>query len=84
MTHAHHGSLPGEEIDTQQQLDALPVGSIVADLYIPDSPVIACKAVRGWAILGDDPDRRWWSFEMLQGAEGRPLTVLHVAPPAER
>lgn len=62
-------------ITTLEELDALPVGSIVADLNEPDAPAVACRAVRGWQMLGDDPDRRYFSSDLAPAAI--PLTVLH-------
>jgi hypothetical protein len=53
-------------IRTASAADALPVGSIIADITEPDAPATACKAARGdWQFLGDDPDRRYWSSEVF-------------------
>ena len=40
-------------------------------IYEPDSPAVACKAARGdWQFLGEDPERRYWSQEILpKGAD---------------
>jgi hypothetical protein len=62
-------------ITTAEELDALPVGSIVAMIGSePDSPAVACRAVRGWQFLGDDPERRYLSSSLMPSAE--PITVL--------
>lgn len=63
-------------ITTAAELDALPVGSIVAMIGSePDSPAVACRAVRGWQFLGDDPERRYLSSSLMPSWE--PITVLH-------
>lgn len=63
-------------ITTAEELDALPVGSIVAMIGSePDSPAVACRAVRGWQFLGEDPERRHLSASIMPSPE--PLTVLH-------
>ena len=55
-----------QRIRTAAEADALPVGSIIADVTEPDAPATACKAARGdWQFLGEDPERRWWSSEIL-------------------
>ena len=65
-------------VTTAVGLDLLPVGSIVIDNSFVDSPVIACKALRGdWQLLGGDPERRWWSYEMIAGCARQPLLVLY-------
>lgn len=64
-------------ITTAEELDALPVGSIVAMIGSePDSPAVACRAVRGWQFLGGDPERRYLSSSLAPTEE--PITVLHV------
>jgi hypothetical protein len=63
------------QITTLEELDELPIGSIVADLTVPDSPAVACRAVRGWQMLGDDPERRYLSHALAPNST--PLTVLH-------
>ena len=59
------------DVLTAAEADALPVGSVIADIYEPDSPAVACKAARGdWQFLGEDPERRYWSQEILpKGAD---------------
>jgi len=53
-------------ITTAAAANDLPVGSIIADITEPDAPAAACKAARGdWQFLGDDPNRRYWSTEIL-------------------
>ena len=69
-------------ITTPEELDALPVGSIIAD-FGPgrswnDSAVIACKAAAGdWTIMGGDPDRRWQSSAVFVTSLGHVVAVLH-------
>lgn len=66
------------EVTYAKDLDALPVGSVVLDLAERDAPVVACKAARGdWVVMGDAPETRWWSQQMIRGASGQPLTVVH-------
>ena len=63
-------------ITTVDELEALPVGSIVAMIGSePQSPSVACRAVRGWQFLGDDPERRYLSSSLMPSPE--PITVLH-------
>ena len=65
-------------ITTVEELDALPVGSVVVDPFDEkgDAPVVACKAARGdWGVMGDDPERRWWSHEVFDVSHGRLLAV---------
>ena len=52
-------------LHTPDELDELPIGSVIADITEPDSPAVACKAVRGWQFLNDDPDRRYEATAML-------------------
>ena len=55
-----------ERIMTPEAADALPAGSVIADVTEPDAPATACKAARGdWQFLGEDPERRYWSSEIL-------------------
>lgn len=66
-----------KEIRTVAQADELPVGSIIADITEPDAPATACKAARGdWQFLGDDPDRRYWSSEILPVSENIRIVLL--------
>ena len=46
-------------LESLQQLDFLPVGSVIADVSIPNAPAVACRAVLGWQFLGDLDDRRY-------------------------
>ena len=63
-------------VTTVEELDKLPVGSIVAMIGSePDSPAVACRAVRGWQFLGEDPERRYLSSSLMPAPE--PITVLH-------
>ena len=68
-------------VATLNELEELPVGSIIADFgkggTLMDSPVIACKTAHGdWQVMGGPPERRWRSASVLEGAAGVPLTVL--------
>jgi len=64
-------------ITTAEELDALPVGSVVAMIGSePDSPAVACRAARGWQFLGADPERRYNSSSLMPSPE--PITVLHT------
>lgn len=57
-----------ETVNTVEELDALPVGSVILsfDPDEPESPSVACRAVRGWQFLGDDyPERRYASSALL-------------------
>lgn len=69
-------------ISTPAGLDALPVGSIIAD-FGPDrswndSAVIACKAAAGdWATMGSHPRRRWQSSAIFDASLGHVVAVLH-------
>jgi hypothetical protein len=58
-----------EALRGPEELDALPVGSVIADITEPDALAVACKAVRGWQFLGDDPERRYLSIAMLPGTD---------------
>lgn len=63
-------------ITSAEELEALPVGSIVAMIGSePDAPAVACRAVRGWQFLGGDPERRYLSSALMPSPE--PITVLH-------
>jgi hypothetical protein len=63
-------------ITTAEEMEALPVGSVVAMIGSePDSPAVACRAVRGWQFLGGDPERRYLSSSLMPSSE--PVTVLH-------
>ena len=67
-------------ISDAEELNVMPVGSIIADFGKDDSlldcPVIACKLPFGaWQVMGNT--RRWSSKEVIAGAGGVPLTVLH-------
>lgn len=65
-------------VTSAMQLDRLPVGSVIVDAGVRDSPVVACKAARGdWQVMGDDPERRWRPHEMIEGAAGQPLDVVY-------
>jgi hypothetical protein len=67
-------------IRTVAEADALPVGSIIADITEPNAPAVACKTARGdWQFLGDDPLRRYWSQEILP-TSGRLRIVLLWKP----
>lgn len=66
-------------INTEEELDTLPVGSIVAMIGSePDSPAVACRAVSGWQFLGGDPERRYASSSLMPAPE--PITVLYEVP----
>lgn len=70
------GELAPRIITTVEELDSLPVGSIVAMIGSePDSPAVACRAARGWQFLGEDPERRYLSSSVMPASE--PITVLH-------
>ncbi len=60
-----------ENVGTREDLDSLPVGSVVA--YIgsePDAPAISCKAADGgWQFMGEDSTRRRVSAEMAHPAD---------------
>lgn len=62
-------------IFTAEQIDELPIGSVLAFIGDePAAPAIACRAVRGWAFLGEDPDMRRTSASI---ASPKPLHLLH-------
>ena len=66
-------------ITTWEELDALPVGSIVIDPFDAkeDAPVICCKTAWGdWQLLGGDPERRWSPQSIVECAQGT-LRVIH-------
>lgn len=61
-----------------EDLDALPLGAVIAEMSEPDAPAVACRAVRGWQFLGDLDDRRYTSDAIWPGAESiSRLTVLY-------
>lgn len=69
------------EVTSVEELDALPVGSIIADLYDErgNAPVVLCKALnRDWAALttGTQNGRPWWTSEEIAQVARR-LRVLH-------
>jgi len=71
-------------VETWEQLNALPVGSIIIDPFDAkeNAPVIACKTARGdWQIMGDHPERRWSPQSIVECAR-QPLRVIHQ-PTAE-
>jgi len=71
-----------DRITTAEELNALPVGSVVVDLG-PDrteatAPLVACKGAPGdWQILGDDPERRWISATIARCAEESVLVCVY-------
>jgi hypothetical protein len=71
-----------EQIRTAADLDDLPVGSVVLDLGRDfkefNAPVVLCKALAGdWQIMGDDPERRWRSHEVVEGSASGTLVVVY-------
>jgi|GEM_PF-5058297 len=69
-----------QEITTWEELNALPVGSIVIDPFDAkeDAPVICCKTAWGdWQLLGGDPERRWSPQSIVECAQGT-LRVIHT------
>lgn len=65
-------------LQSLEDLDDLPVGAVIAELTEPDSPAVACRAVRGWQFLGGLDDRRYTSDAIWPGAESASrLTVLY-------
>ncbi|WP_413456051.1 hypothetical protein ACLQ8T_06115 [Glutamicibacter sp. FR1] len=68
-------------VNRAEELDALPVGSVIADLYDDrgDAPVVLCKALnRDWAALttGTQNGRQWWTSAEIAHVARR-LRVLH-------
>jgi len=73
------GKSDATHITKWEQLDALPVGSIVIDPFDENenAPVVACKTARGdWQIMGDDPERRWSPQSIVECAR-QSLRVIH-------
>ena len=73
-----------ELVGTLEELEALPVGSVVLDLgpdrSEADAPVVACKALAGdWVVMGegDEDGRRWWSAEVMSAAQASVLMCVH-------
>lgn len=53
-------------IESAEQADALPIGSIIAEITEPDAPAVACKNRHGfWQFLGDASNRVYGSREMF-------------------
>lgn len=78
-----------KQITTAEELDALPVGSVVLDLGADgieaDAPVVACKADRGdWQVINNHPERRWHSREVMDGALGNLLVVVYTPAEADQ
>ena len=72
---------PMRVISTVEELEALPVGSVVLDTgperQLSNAPVVLCKTGWGdWQNLGDDPLRRWWSKEIIPVAKGNVLLCV--------
>ena len=72
---------PVRVIETVEELEALPVGSVVLDTgperQLSNAPVVLCKTGWGdWQNLGDDPLRRWWSKEIIPVAKGNVLLCV--------
>lgn len=71
-----------QQITTPEQLDALPVGSVILDLgkhlSEADAPVISCKAADGdWWVAGTPRIRRWRSFEIVRDSTGSVLVCVY-------
>lgn len=80
---AYLAALPAPRtITTVEELEALPVGSVIADLYDDrgDAPIVLCKANNGeWAALttGTRMGIPWWASRDIAHVARR-LRVLHV------
>ncbi|WP_022886383.1 hypothetical protein [Glaciibacter superstes] len=77
-----------QTISTVEELDALPVGSVILDLgpnrSLANAPVVACKTAHGdWTVMGGNPERRWQSYEIARDAEGSVLIVVHTPDRSE-
>jgi len=64
-------------IATWQELAALPIGSVCVDPMDAkgDAPVVLCRAVRGWQILGEHHERVWHDQEVMREASERFICV---------
>ena len=67
---------------TVDDLEALPVGSVIVDPIDAkgDAPVVGCKNSGGfWNVLGErDPDRVWWSGSIVEGSTSGMLRVVYT------
>ena len=75
-----------QNLTTEADLAALPVGSVILDLgpnrSMADSPVIACKSADGmWHVSGTPQDRRWRHFEVIRDSVGEGSALVCVYAP---
>jgi hypothetical protein len=70
--------LQNETISKVDDLRALPVGSVIAEVGEPTAPAIACKTARGqWQFLGNDSTMRASEDIYTDGHPTLRLVVLY-------
>jgi hypothetical protein len=78
-----------KQVSTAEELDALPVGSVILDLGADgieaDAPVVACKTGWGdWQVMNNHPERRWQSREVMDGVLENLLVVVYTPADADQ